>query len=190
VTTFIEYLAGAAVEVVIIGVAGGILYRVWRGASFLPQRRTLVSFNRGVILEGERVVRVIDSGSCWITSKQSLVPVDIRARPFQTERRGLATGDKRTIVTYLHGEYKVIDPAIFILASTDGHAAFRMAMEREVGRAAAELTRDEILESTSVLAERVKERIEPRVAELGIGITHLEVADLLPAAWGQYDSED
>jgi hypothetical protein len=50
--TVLEIFAGAAVEVVIFGVAGAVLYRVWRGASFLPQRKKLLPFNKGSDLGG------------------------------------------------------------------------------------------------------------------------------------------
>jgi regulator of protease activity HflC (stomatin/prohibitin superfamily) len=187
-TTLIEYFAGAAVEVVIFGVAGGILYRVWRGASFLPQRKTLLPFNKGVVLEGERVIKVLDPGSHWVKPRQSLVPVDVRARPFQTSPRELLTADNQGIRIRFSGEYRVIDPALFVLASTDGHGAFYLALEREIALTIAESKRAEILEATISPADRIKERIEPRTSQLGIAVSHLEVSDLIPIAWEQHSS--
>jgi regulator of protease activity HflC (stomatin/prohibitin superfamily) len=188
-STLIENLAGAAVEVVIFGVAGGILYRVWRDASFLPQRKTLLPFNRGVVLEGERVVRVVEPGSYWISPKQSMVPVDVRARPLQTEQRELFTADKQRISLSFSGEYKVVEPSRFVVESTNGHGAFHLALETEISRAVAELSREELLQGTASPAERVRERIEPRAAELGIAISHLEVSDMIPFGWEPHPSD-
>jgi len=188
-STWIENLAGAAVEVVIFGVAAGILYRVWRGASFLPQRKTLLPFNRGVVLQGERVVKVLEPGTHWISPTQSVISVDVRPRPFQTQQRELVTADHRGLVIRFNGEYKVVDPAMFILASTDGHAAFRLALEREISRATAESNRGEILDATVSPAERVRERIEPSACALGIALSHFEVSDLIPIDWSLRSSE-
>jgi regulator of protease activity HflC (stomatin/prohibitin superfamily) len=184
-STVPEIVAGTAVEVVIFGVAGGILYRVWRGASFLPQRRTLLPFNRGVVMDGERVVKVLDPGSYWIKPRQTIVPVDVRPRPFQTTPRELLTADKQGLRIRFSGDYRVVDPALFVSGTSDGHAAMYLSLEREIGRAVAELDRAEILDSQISLADRTRERIEPRAAELGIVINHLEIADLIPIAWVQ-----
>jgi regulator of protease activity HflC (stomatin/prohibitin superfamily) len=184
--TFIEYFAGAAVEVVIFGVAGGILYRVWRGASFLPQRKTLLPFNKGVVLEGERAIKVLDPGSYWIKPRQSLVPVDVRPRPFQTASRELITADNLGIRIRFSGEYKVIEPASFVLASTDGHGAFYLALEREITLTVIESKRVEILEARISPADRVKERIEPQASNLGITVSNLEVSELIPIGGEQY----
>jgi regulator of protease activity HflC (stomatin/prohibitin superfamily) len=185
-----EILAGTAVEVVIFGVAGGVLYRVWRGASFLPQRRTLLPFNKGVVLEGERVVKVLDSGTYWVKPKQTIVPVDVRPRPFQMPSRQLLTADGQGLQIRLEGEYKVVDPRLFVLESSDGHAAFYLSLDRETARAIGELERAEILTSRVSPADRIRERIEPRAAQLGVAITHLDVSDLIPIAWLQSAPSD
>ena len=187
--TVLEFLAGTAVEAVIFGVAGGVLYRVWRGAAFLPQRKTLLPFNKGVVLEGERVVKVLDPGSHWIKPGQTIVSVDVRPRPFQMPPRELLTSDRQGLRIRLHGEYKVNNPELFVRESSDGHAALYLSLDREIALAVAESERMEILEIRVSPADRVRERIEPRAAQLGIIITHLEVSELLPIAWMQTASE-
>jgi regulator of protease activity HflC (stomatin/prohibitin superfamily) len=185
-----EILAATAVEVVLFGVAGGILYRVWRGAHFLPQRKTLMPFNKGVILEGEEVVKVLDPGSYWISPRQTIVPVDVRPRPFQMPLRDLLTSDRQGVRIRLHGEYKVSHAELFIRESSDGHAAFYLSLDREVALAVAECDRAELLQHPGSAADRIRERIEPRAAQLGIVLTHLDISDLLPIVWMQTALDD
>jgi len=188
--TVVEYFAGAAVEVVIFGIAGGVLYRVWRTAAFLPQRKTLLPFNKGVLLEGERVVKVLEPGSYWIKPRQTLVPLDTRTRPFQTNIRELLTADKQGIRIRFDGEYKIVDPALFVTESRDSHAALYLAIEREIALAIPEWNRAEILTGQVATADRVRERVEPRAAQLGACISHLQVSDLIPIAWGLRSSQE
>jgi regulator of protease activity HflC (stomatin/prohibitin superfamily) len=183
--TVAEILAGTAVEVVIFGVAGAVIYRVWRSASFLPQRMKLMPFSKGVILEGDRLVKIVDSGSYWIMPRQTMVAVDIRPRPVQMAARELLTSDNQGIRIRFNGEYRVTDPASFVSESSDGHAAFYLSLEREIGSAVAELERAEMLGARVFSADRVRERMEPRAAQLGIAIIHLEASDLVPIAWAQ-----
>jgi len=183
--TVVEVLAGAAVEVVILGVAGGVLYRVWRGAHFLPQRKTLLPFNKGVVLEGERVVTVLDAGTHWIRPSQTVVPVDVRPRPFQMPSRELLTHDGQGVRIRLQGEYKIIEAEKFIRESSDGHAAFYLALDREIALSVGEANRAEIFANRGLSTDRIRERIEPHAAQLGILVTQLEISDLLPISWGQ-----
>lgn len=185
-----EMIAGAAVEVLMVGVAGGILYRVWRGAHFLPQRKTLLPFNKGVVLEGERVVKVLSPGSYWLSPRWTLVPVDVRPRPFQMLPRNLLTLDGHGVCIRLQGEYKVGEAELFIRESSDGHAAFYLSLDREIAPAIAESARGDLLQHPSVTTDRIRERIEPRAAQLGINLTHLEFSELLPIQWLQTPSED
>jgi regulator of protease activity HflC (stomatin/prohibitin superfamily) len=188
--TITEILAGTAVEVVLFGVAGGVLYRIWRGAHFLPQRKTLLPFNKGVVLEGERVVKILHPGSYWITPRQTVIPVDVRARPFQMAPRELLSSDGQGVRIRVQGEYKVTAPDSFVRETSDGHAAFYLSLDREIAVAVSELARVVILENRFSCADRIRERIEPRAAELGINVTQLEVSDLIPIAWTQTASNE
>ncbi len=188
--TLIEILAGAAVEVVVFGVAGGVLYRVWRSAHFLPQRKTLMPFNKGVVLEGERVVRVLDPGSHWIKPSQTIVAVDVRPRPFQTAYRDLPTLDAQGVRIRLQGEYKVVDAALFLRESSDGHSAFYLSLDRVISLSIAEAHRTELLSNRGAVADRIRERIEPRAAQLGISIIHIEVSDMIPFTWAYSPNQD
>ncbi len=188
-STVLEDVAGAAVEVVISGIAALVLYRLSKHASFLPQRKLLLPFNRGVLLDGERVVKVVEPGRYWVKSKQTLVAVDVRSRPFQMESRDLLTADGQGLRVRFNGSYKVIDPALYLSESNDGKAALYLSLEREIGHAIGELNRSDVLTGLVSPVDRVKERIEPRAAQLGMTVTHLEVSDLLPISWMQQPFE-
>ena len=149
----------------------------------------MMPFNKGVVLEGERVIRVLGSGRHWIKPRQTIIAVDIRQRPFRIDDRELLTEDRQGIRIRLNGEYQVHDPAVFIQASSDGHAAFYLSIEREIPLAVAEVNRADLLERPALLADRIRERIEPRAAQLGITLNYLGVSNLIPIAWAQQSWE-
>lgn len=183
--TAFEIFCAIVVELLTLGVVGVLLYRVVRGVPFFPQRRTLLPFNKGVLFHGERLVKVLDPGTYWIRPRRTIVPIDVRPRPFQTPPRELLTGDRQGLRVRLNGEYRVVDPVSFIRGSNDGHTAFYLSLEREIALSIAELDRSDILDGRVSVADRIRERIEPRAAQLGIELLHMEVSDLLPIAWLQ-----
>jgi len=63
----VEIAAGAAVEIVLIGIAGGILYRVWGKFLPTPKRLLVPPFHSGVILLGGKAERLVGPGAYWIS---------------------------------------------------------------------------------------------------------------------------
>jgi regulator of protease activity HflC (stomatin/prohibitin superfamily) len=178
-----DMIAGFAFEAVLFGLAGLVVQRLCRNVSFLPQRIKLLPFNRGVLLKGETVEKVVEPGSQWILPGRTLVPVDIRPKPFQVPTRELITEDHGVLRVAFGGEYKVIDPASYVKESSDPFGAVFVAMEKVISAAASEFDVETLLASPSMLAERVEELIEPRAAQLGIRIVSLEVSSVISIGW-------
>jgi regulator of protease activity HflC (stomatin/prohibitin superfamily) len=182
-TNALDIVVGTGVELVIFGFAGLALQRLWAQASFLPQRQKLMPFNRGVIVQGDVVERVVEPGYRWLKRGRTLVPVDIRKKPFQVPIRELITADNGAIRIAFGGEYRVIDPALYITESADPFGALFVALERVIPSAIVEFDTDTIVTTPTLLAERVKELIEPRAMQLGMNITELEVSNVVSLGW-------
>ena len=179
-TTAPEFLAGAAVEVVIFGIAGALLYRLWHRVPFLPQRTHLLPFHRGVLFQGEKLVRVVEPGKHWVMPKQTLTPIDIRPKPLQIAPHDLIAQDGRAIRIALGGEFRVVDPALYLSGNANSTGAFFVALEQALPLAISEYTSEAILHDPSVIASRIRERMEPRCAQLGLALTMLDVHSVLP----------
>jgi regulator of protease activity HflC (stomatin/prohibitin superfamily) len=178
-----ELLAGVAVELALVVLAGMVIRRVLGQLSFLPSRGKLLPFNRGVILNGDSVERVVEPGACWIAPGRTLIPVDIRPKPFQVAAREVITVDNGAFRVAFGGEYKVIDPSLYVTESSDAFGTLYVALERVISSAAQEQDADTLLNTPSVYAERIQELIEPRAAQLGLRVTALEVSSAISLGW-------
>ena len=179
----LDTIAGFGVEIVICALAGFALRRLVGKVSFLPQRLHLVPFNRGVVLFGDTVERVVEPGYRWIKPGRTLVPIDIRKKPFQVPIRELVTGDNGAVRISFGGEYRVIDPAQYVTESAAPFGALFVALERVIPSAIVEFDTDTVVTTPTLLAERVKELIEPRAMQLGMHITLLEVSNVVALGW-------
>jgi len=179
----LDTMAGVGVELVICALAGFALQRLVGKISFLPQRLQLMPFNRGVILRGDVVEHVVEPGYRWIKPGRTLVPVDIRKKPFQVPIRELVTYDNGAIRIAFGGEYKVIDPARYVTESSDPFGALFVALDRIIPSAVVEFDTDTVVTTPTLLAERVKELIEPRAAQLGMSVVELDVSNVVSIGW-------
>ena len=73
-----EMIIGVVVEIFLLLVALGVLYRIWSGFIPLPRRLVVQAFQRGVVLKRGQVEREVGPGAYWITSKQTLLLCDVR----------------------------------------------------------------------------------------------------------------
>ncbi|MEK6397831.1 MAG: SPFH domain-containing protein [Terriglobus sp.] len=182
-TNTFDVLAGVAVELALIVLAGTVLQRILGKLSFVPARMKLLPFNRGVVLRGDAVVKVVEPGYHWVTPSQSLVPVDMRTKPFQVSARELMTADDGVIRAAFGGEYKVVDPQLYVTQSSDAFGALYVALEKVIPSASLDFPTEEILNSPTLFAERIVELIEPRAAQYGLRVTALEVSNAISLGW-------
>lgn len=182
-TNTFDVLAGIAVELALIALAGMLVRNMAAKLSFVPSRIKLLPFNRGVILKGDSVVKVVEPGHHWVTPSQSLVPVDTRSKPFQVSSRELLTADDGVVRASFGGEYKVADAQLYVTQSSDAFGAMYVALEKVIPSAALEFGTDDILTTPTPFAERIVELIEPRAAQYGLRITSLEVSNSISLGW-------
>jgi regulator of protease activity HflC (stomatin/prohibitin superfamily) len=182
-----EIAAGAAVEVVLIGVAAGVLYRVWGKFLPTPKRHTVPPFYTAVLMRGRTVERVLEPGAYWISSKRTLVLCDMRSKPFQVPAQELVTADGMGVRISLGGEYRVANPQAFITESSDAFSALYLELRHSLHVAVAELKSEAILRGEANLADRLRELVVPRATQLGTELTQIQVWEAVPIGWVRQD---
>jgi regulator of protease activity HflC (stomatin/prohibitin superfamily) len=180
-----EIAVGITVEMFLAALAIGLLYRVWGRIFAVPQRQVVLSFQRGVLLRGGEVEKVLSPGTYWIMPKRTLMLCDMRSKPFQVPAQELLTVDGMGIRMSLGGEYHVVDTALFLTQNSDAFGAFFLEIRHAFHLAVGELNSEVILNGRDVLIPRVKELLIPRAAQLGIEMTQLDVWEAVPIGWSR-----
>jgi regulator of protease activity HflC (stomatin/prohibitin superfamily) len=98
-----ELIAVAAVELFLLAIALGVLYRIWGAVFPLPKRQVVSAFQKGVVLRGGAVERVLAPGNYLITPRRTLVLCDVRPKPFQVPAQELLTAEGAGIRVSLGG---------------------------------------------------------------------------------------
>jgi regulator of protease activity HflC (stomatin/prohibitin superfamily) len=178
-----EVAVGVAVELVIFGIAGGVLFRLYGAIFSAPKLQTVVAFQVGVILLKGSVERIVEPGRYWISPKRTLVLCDMRPRPFQLAAQDLLTIDMLLVRISVSGEYQITDPARFVTASTNGFDALFLDLKQALRVAVAEAEAETLFRGESPMTPRVRELLVPRSAHLGLEVTKLEVWEALPLGW-------
>lgn len=177
----LEVAVGVAVEVVIIAIAGGVLYSIWGKVFGAPQRRVILPFQRNS--SSRQVEKTLEPGAHWISNKRTLLLCDMRATPFQVPVAELLTADGMSVRVSLAGEYRIANPSSFVTESSDAFAAFYLEVRQAVYAAVKELSGEMFIKEQSTITSRVKELLIPRASQLGIEIVHLEVLEGVPLGW-------
>jgi hypothetical protein len=175
-----EIVAGAAVELVFIALAAGLLYRVWGWFFPVPRRQTVQAFQRGVLLKAGKLEKILTPGAYWITPKRTLLLCDVRPTPFQIQAQELAMGDGLGVRISLGYECRIVEPVAFVSGSSDAYGAFFLEVRQALRVAVGELTRNEFHAGETSLADRLNELLLPKAAHLGIEITKLDVWESVP----------
>ena len=182
-----EIAAGVAVELVVAAVALGVLYRMWGWFFPVPKRQTILAFQRGVLINGGQVEKVLSPGIHWITPKHTLLICDMRSKPFQVPGQELLTSDGMAVRVSLGGEYRIVDPALFVKESSDAFGAFYIELKQALHVAVSELKGEAFLAGEAQLVPRIRELLVPRGTNLGINLTLLEVFEAAPVGWLRED---
>jgi regulator of protease activity HflC (stomatin/prohibitin superfamily) len=178
-----EVAIGVSVELILAAIALGVLYRFLGRFVSLPHRQDILSFQRGVLLHGERVEKVLSPGTYWIKPKRTLMLCDMRPKPFQVLAQELTTADRMSVRIGLVGEYRVAAPESFLVQSSDSFGALYLDMKQALRTAASELDSETFLSGASPLVMRIRELLVPRSQQLGIELVQLEISESVPIGW-------
>ncbi len=75
------------------------------------------------MLRNGKVEKVLSPGAYWITPKRTLLLCDVRPTPFQVPAQEMLTVDGLAVRVSLGGEYRVVDPALFVTVNRDAFGA-------------------------------------------------------------------
>jgi len=183
VSTPLEIVAGVSVEVILSAMALGLLYRIWGGVFRVPKKHTIFPFQRGVLLNGEDVEKVLRPGSHWIRPKQTLVICDMRPKPFQAAGLEMLAADGMGMRISLGGEYQIDDPTSFVTHSSDAFGAFYVEVRQTLYVVVREQSSNVLVNTQDRLVSRVRELLLPRGKQLGIQMTQLDLWEVVPLGW-------
>jgi len=178
-----EVAVGIAIELVMAVVAAGVLYTLWGRIFATPKRQTVLPFQRGVVFMHGHVEKILNPGRYWITPKRTMLLCDMRPKPFQIPTAELLTEDGMAVRISLVGEYRVANPASFLVESSDAFSALYLDLRQALRTAVGEFPSSVFLRENPQLVARVKELLVPRSAQLGIELTQLEVCEAVPCGW-------
>jgi hypothetical protein len=174
-----EIVAGVAVEVVVFGIAASVLYRFLSGRFLIPKREIVLPNQRGVIVQGESIVRVAEPGTCWIRPKQHIIVCDMRPRPLQMAGLEIICGNAGIVRLSLSGRYQIADAAAFYIGSANAGDAIFVELRRSIAAAARQQSSSMIVAAPEAFASRIREAAAPAAARLGLEITELDIWDAL-----------
>jgi len=179
-----EIIAGVAVEVVLLGIFAGVIYRFFSGRFLIPKREIVLPNQRGVIVQGDKVVRVAEPGTCWVRPKQRIILCDMRPRPLQMTGLEVMCGKSGVVSLSLSGQYRISDAAAYYTGSSNAGDAIFVELRRSIATAARQQSCSAIAGAPDVFAMRVREVATPVAMKLGLEIFELDIWQAL--ALGRY----
>ena len=182
-----EVAIGVSVELILAAIALGVLYRFLGRFFSVPHGQAVLSFQRGVLLHGERVEKVLQPGTYWIKPKRTLMLCDMRPKPFQVPTQELLTADRIYIRVGLVGEYRVTAPELFLTQSSDAFGVLYLDLRQALRNATNEMEGDAFLSEVTPLVTRVRELLVPRSQQPGIELVRLEVSEVSSPGWPRED---
>ncbi len=175
-----DILVGVAVETSLAVIVLGVVYRVLGSPLGLFKLNKIQPFQRGVLMKGEIVDRVLEPGSHWIWSKKTIFLCDTRPKPFQLNSQDVQAAPDEWIRVSMRGATRIVDPARFVTSSSDSLAMLYTELRRLLTEAAQGQTSHWRAEDNARLATRMRELLEREAEGLGLTVSSLDVWEVLP----------
>lgn len=184
-----DLLVGITVEIGVSVIVLGVIYRVLGSPLGIFKLTKVQPFQRGVLMKGETVERVLEPGAHWIWSRKTIFLCDTRPKPFQFNSQDVQAAGDTWIRVSMRGATQVVDPARYVTASSDSLATFYTELRRLVTVAALQQSAYGRAEDTARLAARVRELLEREAEGLGLALSSLDVWEVRPL-YAQRTEED
>jgi regulator of protease activity HflC (stomatin/prohibitin superfamily) len=172
-----DLIIGVLVELSILSFAVAVLYRLMAGKFLFPKRESVLPYQSGVIVKGDQVMRIVSPGPCWIRPRERLVLCDIRPRPLELSNFEVFTNDGAIIRLNLSAEYKVSNPATFMVASTHAADALVSQMRRAIVSSARAIDSATLISAPDVLASRIANAMLEPATKFGFTVSSVQVWD-------------
>jgi|GEM_PF-2444313 len=185
-----EIMTGVAVEVAIFALFAGVIYRFFSGRFLIPKREIVLPNQRGVLVEGDRIVRVAVPGVCWVRPKQRIILCDMRSRPLQLAGIDVVSSDNGIVRLTLVAEYRIADAAIYYTRSANANDALFLQMRRALVETARIQTSASITVAPKAFAVTIGDAATPDVAKLGFEIVDLQIVEAISLGWVRQPAAD
>jgi regulator of protease activity HflC (stomatin/prohibitin superfamily) len=150
--------------------------------------RVAQEYQRGVVFRLGRYIGIRGPGLYWLIplgiESQSLI--DIRVKTVPVEQQETITRDSVTIRVNAVLWYKIVDPAMSVIAVTDGPSAVYQLALTSLRNIIGQHDLDEVLQSRDRINELLRQSTVSAATTWGISIERLEMKDVeLPEAMQQ-----
>ena len=180
-----EIAAGVLVELVVAGILLAVLYRNLAGRFLIPKREMVLPDQRGVIVAGDRQLRTVEPGRCWVRPGQKLLLCDVRPRKLQVEGFEAISSDGAVLRFSVSGQYAIADPMAFLHASGNAGDALYFDLRRLLTTMAREQSSFAITSGREAFCNTLSQRLSRAVEPNGLSILSLELWDLFQRGWLQ-----
>lgn len=170
-----EIIGGVAVELGLAVLFGVTAYRLLAGRFLIPKREMVLPNQRGVIVQGDRQLRVVEPGRCWVRPGQKLILCDARPRKLQIEGFEVLSADASVLRLSIGGEYLISDPMTFLRGSSNAGDALYFELRRLLTVCAREQVSARITVSPDQFQQLILERANQAIEPLGLKITALQI---------------
>lgn len=178
-----EIVAGVAVEVGLLVMVAGVVYRFLSGRFLIPKREMVLPNQRGVIVEGDRIVRIAEPGTAWVRPKQHIILCDMRVRPIQLAGVEVIGADNGIVRVSLTVEYRIADAGVYYTRSTNANDALFVQVRRALIVTARQHASANIVLAPSSFATALLDALSPEAARLGFEVTDLQVVEAISLGW-------
>jgi regulator of protease activity HflC (stomatin/prohibitin superfamily) len=175
-----DLLVGVAVETCLGAIVLGVIYRVMGSPLGLFKLNKIQPFQRGVLMKGEVVDRVLEPGTHWIWSKRTIFLCDTRPKPFQLNSQDVQVSADAWVRVSMSGATKIVDPAKYVTASSDSLSTLYTSLRRLLTEAAKAQPFRWGTDDSSMLAARMQELLQREAEKLGLTVTSLDMWEILP----------
>jgi hypothetical protein len=178
-----EFLADVALDLGLLGVVLVTLFRLLSGKFLVPSRMVILPNQRGVIVQGDRVVRVAEPGTCWVRPNQRVVLCDMRMRSLNMVGVEVLGSDSGIVRLSISGEFKIADPIVYYTISTQANDALYVQVRKSILVVAKQMTSANIVAVPELVATRLREVAASEAANLGLEIISLQVWEATSLGW-------
>jgi regulator of protease activity HflC (stomatin/prohibitin superfamily) len=158
----------------VFGFVAAILLRAAR-----PRRIFIFEYQRGALFIQGALKQVLGPGRYWSTRSRQITLLDTRLQTLNVAGQEVLTTDGLSLKITLAGEYRIIDPARYLLTSTLPATSLYQDSQQALREAAADLSFESVLATRTTLNARLLELIIPQAQRLGLEITSLQIRDII-----------
>jgi regulator of protease activity HflC (stomatin/prohibitin superfamily) len=175
-----EILIGAVIETAVAVFIGGIIYRSLGNTLGLPSPNKVLPFQRGVLMKGEEVERILGPGRHWISPKRTFFLCDVRPKPFQLNSQDIQCADGRWVRVSMRGETRIVDAARYVTASSDSLTSLYVELRRLLSKAARLQSSHIRAGDAETLTATLRKLLDQEAVRFGIAIVTLDIWELFP----------